>query len=246
MAGHSKWANIQHRKGKQDAARGKAFTKLVREISVATRAGGTDPATNPRLRLAMDRAFAASMPKDNIERAIKKSSGEIEGAAYEELRYEGYAPGGIAVLVDCLTDNRMRTVADVRYAFNKMGGNLGTDGSVAFMFKLCGLISYAPGADENKITEIAIESGADDIIVHPQDGSIEVLCAPDQFSALKAALENAKLNPDQAEVSMRPESLISVSGETAQQVVKLLDRLEELDDVQHVYCNADLDQDAYQ
>ncbi len=225
--------------------RGKAFTKLVREISVAARNGGGDPGHNPRLRLAIDRAIVASMPKDNIDRAIKKATGELEGVSYDEIRYEGYASGGIAVIVDCLTDNKTRTVADVRHAFNKFGGNLGTDGSVAFMFKHTGVFSYAPGANEAAITEAAIDGGADDVLVHELDGSIEVLCAPDQFESLKASLLSAGLVADQAEITMRAENQISVEGETAKQVAKLLDWLEEIDDVQHVYSNANLAEDAW-
>lgn len=245
MAGHSKWANIQHRKNAQDAKRGKIFTKLVREISVAARQGGGDPAGNPRLRAAIDKALSANMTKDSIERAIKKATGELEGVAYEEVRYEGYAPGGVAVIVDCLTDNRVRTVADVRHAFSKFGGNLGTDGSVAFMFRKLGVLSYAPGADEDRITEAAIEAGADDIQVHPDDGSIEVLTAPDAFETVRKAMEAAGLKPDEAEVTFRADNTVAVTGETAQQVAKLLDWLEDLDDVQNVYSNADLPEEAY-
>jgi len=246
MAGHSKWANIQHRKGKQDAVRGKIFTKLIREITVAARNGGGDPAGNPRLRLAMDKAFAANMPKENVERAIKKATGELEGVVYEELRYEGYAPGGIAVIVDCMTDNRQRTVAEVRHAFSKFGGNLGTDGSVAFMFKKLGVLSYAPGANEDKITEAAIEAGADDIKVHEADGSIEVITAPENFQTVKDAMEAAGLAPDEAEITYRADNEVAVEGETAQSVVKLLEKLEDLDDVQNVYSNADLPAEAYE
>ncbi|MCK7592649.1 YebC/PmpR family DNA-binding transcriptional regulator [Pseudomarimonas salicorniae] len=246
MAGHSKWANIQHRKGKQDAVRGRIFTKLVREISVAARVGGGDPAGNPRLRLAVEKAIAASMPKDNIERAIKKATGELEGVAYEEPRYEGYAPGGVAVIVDCMTDNRQRTVADVRHAFAKFGGNLGTDGSVAFLFNRCGVLSYAPGADEDSITEAAIEAGAEDIQVNAEDGSIEVLTSAEDYQAVKDALIGAGHPPDESEITFRAETQVSVDGETAKQVAKLLDRLEELDDVQSVYSNADLPGDAYE
>lgn len=245
MAGHSKWANIQHRKGKQDAVRGKIFTKLNREIFVAAREGGGDPNTNARLRVAVDKAWAANMPKDTVDRAIKKATGELEGVSYESIRYEGYAPGGIAVIVDCLTDNRTRTVADVRHAFNKFGGNLGTDGSVAFLFKKQGVLSYAPGANEDKITEAAIEAGADDIVVYPEDQSIDVLCAPEAYAAVVAAMAQAGLKPDQAEVTMRAENDVAVAGETAQQVVKLLEWLEDLDDVQNVYSNAELGADAY-
>ncbi|KAF1690790.1 YebC/PmpR family DNA-binding transcriptional regulator [Pseudoxanthomonas taiwanensis] len=245
MAGHSKWANIQHRKNAQDAKRGKIFTKLIREISVAARMGGGDPSANPRLRSAVDKALSANMAKDVIERAIKKATGELEGVNYEEVRYEGYAPGGVAVIVDCLTDNKVRTVADVRHAFGKFGGNLGTDGSVSFMFRKLGVLSFAPGADEEKITEAAIEAGADDVVVYPEDGSIDVLTAPENFAAVRDAMKAAGLEPAQAEVTYRADNEVSVTGETAQQVAKLLDWLEDLDDVQNVYSNADLGEDAY-
>jgi len=245
MAGHSKWANIQHRKGAQDAKRGKMFTKIIREISVAARTGGGDPGNNPRLRVAIDKALGANMSKDVVERAIKKATGELEGVNYEEIRYEGYAPGGVAVIVDCLTDNKVRTVADVRHAFTKFGGNLGTDGSVAFMFKKTGVLSFAPGVDEEKVTEAAIEAGADDIVVYPEDGSMDVLTAPDAFATVKDAMDAAGLKADQAEVTYRADNDIAVAGETAQQVAKLLDWLEDLDDVQNVYSNADLGEDAY-
>jgi YebC/PmpR family DNA-binding regulatory protein len=245
MAGHSKWANIQHRKNAQDAKRGKIFTKIIREISVAARAGGGDPAGNPRLRTAIDKALDANMAKDVIERAIKKATGELEGVSYEEVRYEGYAPGGVAVIVDCLTDNKVRTVADVRHAFNKFGGNLGTDGSVAFMFRKLGVLSFAPGADEDRITEVAIEAGADDVVAYPEDGSIDVLTAPEHFAAVRDAMKAAGLEPAQAEVTWRADNDVAVDGETGQQVVRLLDWLEDLDDVQAVYSNADLGEDAY-
>jgi YebC/PmpR family DNA-binding regulatory protein len=245
MAGHSKWANIQHRKGKQDALRGAQFTKLVREIHVAARNGGGDPAMNPRLRLAIERANAVSMPRDNIERAIKKATGELEGVSYEELRYEGYAPGGVAVIVECLTDNRNRTVAEVRHAFNKHGGNLGTDGSVAFMFRKLGVLSFAPGASEDAVMEAAMEAGADDIVVYPDDGSIEVLTQPETFERVRELMTAAGVKPDDAEITMRADNDIAVEGEAAQSVAKMLDRLEELDDVQNVYSNADLPADAY-
>jgi YebC/PmpR family DNA-binding regulatory protein len=246
MAGHSKWANIQHRKGKQDAVRGRIFTKLIREITVSARQGGGDPTGNPRLRLAVDKAYAANMPKDNVERAIKKATGELEGVVYEELRYEGYAPGGVAVIVDCVTDNKTRTVADVRHAFTKHGGNLGTDGSVAFMFRKLGVLSFAPGADEEKITEIAIEAGAEDIKVHEEDGSIEVITAPEDYQAVKDAMDAAGLAPDDAEITFRADTDVAVEGDTAKAVAKMLDRLEDLDDVQNVYTNADLPADAYE
>ncbi|NZA28572.1 YebC/PmpR family DNA-binding transcriptional regulator [Luteimonas sp. SJ-92] len=245
MAGHSKWANIQHRKNAQDAKRGKVFTKLIREISVAARSGGGDPAGNPRLRTAIDKALGANMTKDVVERAIKKATGELEGVSYEEIRYEGYAPGGVAVLVDCLTDNKVRTVADVRHAFSKFGGNLGTDGSVAFMFRKLGVLSFAPGADEERVTEAAIEAGADDVVVYPEDGAIDVLTIPDAFEMVRDAMAAAGLGADRAEVTWRADNDVSVEGETAQQVARLLDWLEDLDDVQDVYSNAELGEDAY-
>jgi YebC/PmpR family DNA-binding regulatory protein len=245
MAGHSKWANIQHRKGAQDARRGKVFTKLIREISVAARSGGGDPAHNPRLRTAIDKALSSNMSKDVVERAIRKATGELEGVSYEEIRYEGYAPGGVAVIVDCLTDNKVRTVADVRHAFGKFGGNLGTDGSVAFMFNKAGVLSYPPGADEAAVTEAAIEAGADDVVVYPEDGSIEVLSAPEAFEAVRDAMRAAGQAPAAAEVTWRADNDVQVDGETARQVAKLLDWLEDLDDVQDVYSNADLGEDAY-
>jgi len=236
---------IEGRKNAQAAKRGAVFTKLVREISVAARMGGGDPAGNPRLRLAIDRALAASMPKDNIERAIKKAIGELEGVSYEEVRYEGYAPGGIAVIVECLTDNRVRTVADVRHAFSKFGGNLGTEGSVAFMFKKIGVLAYGAGADEEKITEAAIEAGADDIKSY-EDGAVEVITSPEAFEAVKKAMEAVGLAPAEANVTMRADNEVAVDGETAQQVVKLLDKLEDLDDVQNVHHNAELPDSAFQ
>jgi YebC/PmpR family DNA-binding regulatory protein len=245
MAGHSKWANIQHRKGKQDAARGKLFTKIVREIMVAARSGGGDPAGNPRLRLAIEKAVAASMPKDNIERAIKKATGELEGVQYEEMRFEGYGPGGVAVIVECTTDNRQRTVADVRHAFSKFGGNLGTDGSVAYLFSKVGVLSFPPGSDEDRITEVAIEAGASDVVVYPEDGSIEVLTAPEDFATVEAAMKSAGLAPAEAAVTMRAANDVRVEGDVARQVAKLLDWLEDMDDVQRVHSNADLPADAY-
>ncbi len=237
--------SIEARKNAVDAQRGKIFTKIIREIGVAARAGGGDPAANPRLRTAIDKGLAGNMSKDVIERAIKKATGELEGVEYEEVRYEGYAPGGVAVIVDCLTDNKVRTVADVRHAFSKLGGNLGTEGSVSFMFRKLGVMSFAAGADEDKVTEAAIEAGADDVVVYPEDGAIDVLTAPDAFAAVKAAMEAAGLTPDIAEVAYRADNDIAVSGDTAQQVVKLLRWLEDLDDVQSVYSNAELGADAY-
>jgi len=231
--------SIEARKNASDAKRGKIFTKLIREISVAARAGGGEPANNPRLRAAIDKALSSNMSKDVIERAIKKATGELEGVEYEEVRYEGYAPGGVAVIVDCLTDNRVRTVADVRHAFSKCGGNMGTEGSVAFMFKRLGVLSYE-GADEEKVTEAAIEAGADDVVVYPEDGAIDVITAPENFEAVKQAMEAAGLAPGYAEVTFRADNDIAVSRETAQQVQKLLHMLEDLDDVQNVYSNADL------
>lgn len=236
--------SIEARKNAVDAQRGKIFTKVIREIGVAARNGGGDPGGNPRLRAAVDKALAVNMSKDVIERAIKKATGELEGVEYEEIRYEGYAPGGVAVIVDCLTDNKVRTVADVRHAFGKFGGNLGTDGSVSFMFRKLGVLSFAAGADEEKITELAIEAGADDVVVY-DDGAIDVVTAPDTFAAVKAAMEGAGLKADIAEVTLRADNDIAVSGETAQQVVKLLRWLEDMDDVQNVYSNADLGEDAY-
>lgn len=237
--------SIEARKNAEDARRGKIFTKIIREISVAARRGGGDPNGNPALRAAVDKALSANMSKDVIERAIKKATGALEGVEYEEVRYEGYAPGGVAVIVDCLTDNKVRTVADVRHAFSKFGGNLGTDGSVSFMFAKRGVLWFEAGSDEEKITEIAIDAGADDVVVYPDDGSIDVLTAPDAFAAVKAAMEAAGLVPGQAEVTFRADNTSAVTGETAQQVVKLLNWLEDMDDVQNVYSNADLGEDAY-
>jgi YebC/PmpR family DNA-binding regulatory protein len=237
--------SIEARKNAVDAQRGKIFTKIVREIGVAARSGGGDPAGNPRLRSAVDKALAVNMSKDAIERAIKKATGELEGVEYEEIRYEGYAPGGVAVIVDCLTDNKIRTVADVRHAFSKFGGNLGTEGSVAFMFRKLGVLSFAGGADEDRITEVAIEAGADDVVAYPEDGAIDVLTSPDAFAAVKAAMEAAGLTADIAEVTFRADNDSPVSGETAQQVMKLLRWLEDMDDVQNVYSNAEFGADAY-
>jgi len=232
---------IAGRKSAQDARRGKIFTKLIREISVAARQGGGDPGANPRLRLAMDKALDANMAKDVIERAVKKATGELEGVSYEEIRYEGYAPGGVAVIVDCLTDNKVRTVSDVRHAFSKHGGNLGTDGSVAYLFKKCGVISLPAGSDEDAVTEAAIEAGADDVVVYPDDGAIDVITAPDAFQAVRDALAAAGLVPEAASVTLRADNDVKVGGEVAEQVMKLLDMLEDLDDVQNVYSNAELE-----
>ncbi len=238
MAGHSKWANIQHRKGRQDAKRGKAFTKLIKEITVAARMGGGDPSFNPRLRLAIEKAKAESMPKDNIENATKRGTGELEGVNYEEIRYEGYGPGGAAVIVDCLTDNRVRTVADVRHALNKCGGNLGTDGSVVFQFKHCGQIILAPGADEDRVMEVALEAGAEDVITH-EDGSIEVLTAPNNdLATVKEALDAAGLTTVMAEIAMKALNETEVSGDDVLKFNKMLDMLDDLDDVQEVFTSA--------
>jgi YebC/PmpR family DNA-binding regulatory protein len=245
MAGHSKWANIQHRKKAQDAKRGKIFTRLVREITVAAREGGGDMDANPRLRLAVEKANAASMPKDNIERAIKKATGDLEGVSYEELRYEGYAPGGVAVMVDCVTDNRNRTVAAVRHAFTKHGGNLGTDGSVAYMFTKTGVITYAPGTDEDQVMEAALELGAEDIVTG-DDGSIEVLAAPENYAAVRDGLKAAGLEPEESEITQRAETLVELDVETGRQVLKFLDVLEDIDDTQDVWSNADIPSEAYE
>ena len=237
MAGHSKWANIQHRKGRQDEKRGKVWTRVIREITVAARQGGGDPAMNPRLRLAIDKAKAANMPADRVKYNVDKASGTLEGLSYEEIRYEGYGIGGAAIIVDCMTDNRVRTVAEVRHAFSKYGGNMGTEGSVAFQFKHCGQLIFQPGTSEDKVMEVALEAGADDVVTD-DDGAIEVLCAAPDFEAVKAALEAAGLKPGLAEVTMRPESSIDLAGEDAQRMQKLLDVLEDLDDTQNVYHNA--------
>ena len=237
MAGHSKWANIQHRKGRQDAKRGKIFTRLIKEITVAARMGGADVGTNPRLRMAVDKAKSESMPKDNIENAIKRGAGTLEGVNYEEIRYEGYGISGAAVIVDCLTDNRNRAVADVRHAFTKFGGNLGTDGSVAFMFKHCGSLLFAPGTNEDKVMEVALEAGAEDII-NNDDGSIEVITTPADFSAVKEALEAGGLDAVLAEVTMKADNETVFTGDDAVKMQKLLDALDDLDDVQEVYTSA--------
>lgn len=240
MAGHSKWANIQHRKGRQDEKRGKVWTRIIREIMVAARQGGGDMGMNPRLRLAVDKAKAANMPADTIKKNIDKATGALEGVNYEEIRYEGYGIGGAAIIVDCMTDNRVRTVAEVRHAFSKYGGNLGTEGSVAFQFKHCGQFVFAPGTSEDKVMEVALEAGADDVVAG-EDGSIEVLCAPPAFEAVKAALEAGGLKPEIAEVTMRAENTIALAGEDAQRMQKLLDVIEDLDDVQDVYHNAEIE-----
>jgi YebC/PmpR family DNA-binding regulatory protein len=237
MAGHSKWANIQHRKGRQDEKRGAAFSKIAKEITVAAKMGGGDPGFNPRLRLAVDKGKAVNMPKDKIENAIKKGTGELEGVSYEEIRYEGYGIGGAAIMVDCLTDNKVRTVAEVRHAFNKYGGNMGTDGCVAFMFKHCGQMIFAPGTDEAKLMDAAIEAGAEDVTTN-DDGSIEVLTGPSDFLAVKDALEKAGFKPEFGEVTMKPDNETAFAGEDAAKMQKLLDALEGLDDVQEVYTTA--------
>ena len=237
MAGHSKWANIQHRKGRQDEKRGKAWTRVIREIMVAARLGGADISANPRLRLAIEKAKAVNLPVETVKRNIDKATGNLEGVSYEEIRYEGYGIGGAAVIVDCMTDNRVRTVAEVRHAFSKYGGNMGTEGSVAFQFKHCGQLVFAPGTSEEKVMDAALEAGADDVITG-DDGSIEVLTAPTEFEAVKAALEAAGLKPELAEVTMRAENPIELAGEDATRMQKLLDVIEDLDDVQDLYHNA--------
>ncbi|MCP9758518.1 YebC/PmpR family DNA-binding transcriptional regulator [Aquitalea sp. S1-19] len=240
MAGHSKWANIQHRKGRQDARRGKIFTRLIKEITVAAKMGGGDLATNPRLRLAVDKAKSESMPKDNIENAIKRGTGSLDGVNYEECRYEGYGIGGAAVMVDCLTDNKTRTVADVRHAFSKYGGNMGTDGCVAFQFTHCGYMLFAPGTDEDALMEAALEAGADDVVSN-EDGSIEVITAPYEFSDIQAALLDKGFKSEMGEVTMRPQNETVLAGDDAIRMQKLLDALEDLDDVQEVYTSAELE-----
>lgn len=239
MAGHSKWANIQHRKGRQDEKRGKIWTRIIREITVAARSGGGDPSANPRLRLAIDKAKAANMPADRVKYNIDKATGNQEGVNYEEIRYEGYGIGGAAIIVDTMTDNRVRTVAEVRHAFSKHGGNMGTEGSVAFQFKHCGQLIFAPDTSEDKVMEVALEAGAEDVIAD-EDGAIEVLTGPADFEAVKNALEAAGLKPEIAGVTMRAENTIELSGEDAEKMQKLLDVLEDLDDVQDVYHNASL------
>ena len=237
MAGHSKWANIQHRKGRQDEKRGKVWTKIIREISAAARLGGGDPTANPRLRLAVDKAKAANMPADTVKKNIDKATGALEGVHYEEIRYEGYGVGGAAIIIDCLTDNRVRTVAEVRHALSKHGGNLGTEGSVAFQFKHCGQLIYAPGTSEDKVMEAALEAGADDVI-SDDDGAIEVLTPPAHFETVRAALEAASLQPELAAITMRADNSVDLAGDDAEKMQKLIDALEDLDDVQEVYHNA--------
>ena len=239
MAGHSKWANIQHRKGRQDEKRGKIWTKLIKEITVAAKLGGGDLSANPRLRLAVDKAKDANMPNDNVQRAIARGTGSLEGVNYEEIRYEGYGVNGAAVIVDCLTDNRTRTVAEVRHAFNKNGGNMGTEGSVAFLFKHCGQMLFAPGTSEDQLMEVALDAGAEDVITH-DDGSLEVLTPVPDFPKVQDAIVKAGLKAELATVAMRPETEIALDGEQAESMQKLLDALENLDDVQEVYTNAAL------
>ncbi len=239
MAGHSKWANIQHRKGRQDEKRGKVWTRIIREITVAARQGGADLSANPRLRLAIDKAKAANMPADRIKYNVDKASGNLEGVSYEEIRYEGYGIGGTAIIIDTMTDNRVRTVAEVRLMFSKYGGNMGTEGAVAFQFKHCGQLIYAPGASEDRIMEVALEAGADDVIAD-DDGAIEVLTPPTAFEVVKNALEAGGFTADVAEVTMRPENTIELAGEDAERMQKLLDMLEDLDDCQALYHNASL------
>ena len=239
MAGHSKWANIQHRKGRQDEKRGKIWTRIIREITVAARAGGGDPTANPRLRLAIDKAKAANMPADRVKYNIDKATGNQEGVSYEEIRYEGYGIGGAAIIVDTMTDNRVRTVAEVRHAFSKHGGNMGTEGSVAFQFKHCGQLIFAPGTNEDRVMEVALEAGAEDVVTD-DEGAVEVLTTPSDFEAVRNALQAAGLTPEVAEVTMRPENTIELSGDDAAKMQKLLDVLEDLDDVQDVFHNAAL------
>jgi len=241
MAGHSKWANIQHRKGRQDEKRGAAFSKVAKEITVAAKMGGGDPSFNPRLRMAVDKAKAVNMPKDKIDNAIKKGTGELVGVDYIEIRYEGYGIGGAAIMVDCLTDNKVRTVAEVRHAFSKYGGNMGSDGCVAFQFKHCGQMIFAPGTDEAALMDAAIEAGAEDVATN-DDGSIEVLTAPNDFIAVKDALEAAGFKPEFGEVTMKPDNVIELAGDDATRMQKLLDALESLDDVQEVYTSAEFDE----
>jgi YebC/PmpR family DNA-binding regulatory protein len=245
MAGHSKWANIQHRKKAVDAKRGKVFTRVNRELSVAAREGGSDPDANPRLRLAIQKANAVNMPKDTIERTIKKAAGELEGVTYEEIRYEGYAPNGVAVMVDTLTDNRNRTVAEVRHAFSKAGGNLGTDGSVAYLFSKIGVLNFEPGTSEDAVMEVALEAGADDIVTE-EDGSIEVLTTPEAYTDVAIAMEEAGLTPANAEVTMRASMEVELDVDSGQKILRFMDVLEDLDDTQAVYSNADIPEESYE
>ena len=244
MAGHSKWANIQHRKKAVDAKRGKIFTQINRVLSVAAREGGGDPDSNPALRLAIEKANAVNMPKDNIERAIKKATGDLDGVTYEELTYEGYAPGGVAVMVECLTDNRNRTVAEVRHAFTKYGGNLGTDGSVAYLFSKIGVLNFAPGTSEDDVMEVALEAGADDVVTE-EDSSIEVLTSPEAYADVSAAMREAGLTPENSEITMRASVEVELDAEGGEKVLRFLDALEDLDDTQDVFSNADIPEEAY-
>lgn len=239
MAGHSKWANIKHRKAAQDKQRGKVWTKLIREVTVAAREGGGDPAANPRLRLAVDKAFAANMPRDTVDRAIKRGAGGMDGDNYEEIRYEGYGPGGVAVMVDCMSDNRNRTASDVRHAFTKRGGNLGTDGSVSYLFTKQGIISFQPGTDEDSVMEAALEAGAEDVVVN-DDASLDVITTPESFASVKEALSQAGLDTEAAEVTYNAATQVELDQETAEKLLKMVEQLEDLDDVQEVYHNADI------
>jgi YebC/PmpR family DNA-binding regulatory protein len=243
MAGHSKWANIKHKKAAVDKQRGKIWTKLIREVTVAAREGGGDVAANPRLRLAVDKAYGANMPKDTVDRAIKRGAGADEMENFDEIRYEGYGPGGVAVMVDCMTDNRNRTASEVRHAFSKSGGNLGTDGSVAYMFRKTGVIGFEAGADEDRVMELALDAGAEDV-VNNDDGSFEVLVTPEDFVKVKETIEGADIEVAMAEVTMRPDSLSALDVETAEKVLRMVERLEDLDDVQEVYTNADIPQEV--
>ncbi len=240
MAGHSKWANIKHRKAAADARKGKVFTRLIKEITVAAKLGGGDPNANPRLRLAMDKAREANMAKDSVQNAVKRGTGQLEGVTYEEIRYEGYGAGGAAVMVDVLTDNRTRTVAEIRHAFTKNGGNLGSDGSVAYLFKHCGQFVFAPGASEEKVMDVGLDAGADDVVKN-DDGSVELICPPAQFDAVKAALDKAGLKPELAEITMKPTTEIDLRGDEGGRMRNLVDALENLDDVQNVYTTAVID-----
>ena len=244
MAGHSKWANIQHRKKAVDSKRGKVFTRINRELTIAARTGGGDPDANPALRLAIEKANAANMPKDNIERAIKKATGDLEGVTYEQLTYEGYAPGGVAVMVECLTDNRNRTVAEVRHAFSKYGGNLGTDGSVAYLFSKIGVLNFPPGTSEDAVMEVALNAGADDVVAE-DDGSIEVVTSPEAYSDVSIAMNEAGLTPGNSEITMRASLEVELNVEGGEKVLRFLDALEDLDDTQDVYSNADIPDEAY-
>lgn len=245
MAGHSKWANIQHRKKAQDQKRGKIFTRLIRELTVAARMGGGDPDTNPRLRLAMDKALSANMPKDNIERAIKRGTGDGDDTTYEEIRYEGYGPGGVAIMIDCMTDNKNRTVSEVRYVFSRNGGNMGADGSVAYLFTRKGVLNYGPDTDDEAVLEHALEAGAEDVVEH-DDGSFDVLTDPGDYSAVKQAVTDAGYAPFEADVTMHPATTVEVTGDTARKCNKLIDALEDMDDAQNIYSNADFDVSAFE